>query len=357
MPGSGLKVVFLRGALELRKRIKHSDASLTPDCESLHEASEDYHWNESFYFNFMDTKRGVGGWIRMAKVPNQETDTGAMVIYAGGQRILATLENGRVEADRDCLKLGGLACCREEPLKRWHLRFDGEMKIIENARRLPEANPEKLQSQTVELGLDFEGIGPCFNYGDPDLRALAEMLARPGTKLWDLRKLAKIFSEHYEQAGTVTGSIKIGNRGINFSGSGHRDHSWGPRDWTIPTTWTWLTGQFGDALAFNLNRMVIRSIDIFNGFITRDGKNYQLRRATLQTEFEEDGLTQRNIRFTLEDSGGFKLDVGGGALTVAPLQLESGTKRTLINEALTEYRLGDLRGYGISEYLHQLVNF
>lgn len=349
-----LRTLFLSGALALRKKIKHTNIPLEPDVEFLHEALTDYYWNESFYFNFTDPKRVMGGWIRLAMVPNQETDAGAIMLYAGGQRILATLQNGRVADEEGFLKLGDLSCHREEPLKRWGLQFHGDLKVIDNARKLPELKPETLKSQKVELDLSFEGVAPCFNYKNPDTQALAEMLTKAGTKLRDLRQLAKVYSEHYEQVGRVSGSIKIGNWEIAFSGSGHRDHSWGLRDWTAPRLWTWLTGQFGDDISFNLNRMVIASIDIFNGFIARDGKNYPLRRASLETDFEEDGVTQRGLKFSLEDTGGMTLDVTGEALTVTPLHLESGRKRTLINEALTEYRYGDRLGYGISEYLYQL---
>jgi hypothetical protein len=197
-------------------------------------------------------------------------------------------------------------------------------------------------------------MAPCFNFKDSDPRALAEMLVQAGTRLSDLRKVSKVSSEHYEQAMRVSGSIKIGNREISFAGSGHRDHSWGVRDWAAPRLWTWLTCQFGEELAFNLSRVAIASVDIYNGFVTRDGANYPVRRVELATRFEEDGVTQSSLGFRLEDTGGKVIEVTGDALTVIPLHLESGEHHTLVNEALTAYRWGDHTGYGIAEYLHQL---
>jgi hypothetical protein len=180
------------------------------------------------------------------------------------------------------------------------------------------------------------------------------MLVQSRTRLSDLRKVSKVSSEHYEQAMRVKGSIRIGNREIPFDGSGHRDHSWGVRDWAAPRLWTWLTCQFGEELAFNLSRVAIASVDIYNGFVTREGENFPLRRAVLQTEFEEDGVTQSSLGFRFEDAGGKVIDVTGDVLTVIPLHLESGDRRTLVNEALTEFRGEGRTGYGIAEYLHQL---
>ena len=60
-------------------------------------------------------------------------------------------------------------------------------------------------------------------------------------------------------------------------------------------------------------------MDIYNGFVTRDGVNYPVRRVDLATQFEEDGVTQRSLGFRLEDTGGKVIEVTGEALTRHPL--------------------------------------
>lgn len=349
-----LKTILLSGSYAIYKKSKGIGAPLGPDAESSHAPSEDRNWNESFYFNFTDRKRGIGGWTRIGILPNQESDMGGIMLYAGGSRILAAVQTGRAEFDEGKLSFGDLCYQCLEPLMKWRLSFTGDMMDIDNARKLPELKAETLLTQRVEVDLEFEGIAPCFDFKDSNPRALAEMLVDAGTRLRDLHKVSKVSSEHYEQAGRIGGSIKIGNREISFQGSGHRDHSWGPRDWAAPRLWTWLTCQFGDELAFNLSRVAIASVDIYNGFIARDGMNYPLRKAALVTEFEEDDMTQKSLWFRLEDTGGMVIDVAAEVLTVIPLHLESGEHHTLVNEALTEYRWGDRVGYGVAEYLHQL---
>jgi hypothetical protein len=252
------------------------------------------------------------------------------------------------------LSIGPLAYRRSEPLRKWRLLFNGDMLDIGDSRELPPLDLAGLVTSKVEVELDFEGMAPCFDFDDSDPRAQAEMLVRAKTRLGDLRMVSRVASEHYEQAGRVTGRLRFDDREIAFSGSGHRDHSWGPRDWAAPRLWTWLTCQFGEELAFNLSRVAIASVDVFNGFITRGGRNYPIRRAALETEFEEDDLTQRSLRFRVEDTGGKVVEVAADVRTVIPLRLESDGHTTLVNEAFAEYRLGDRVGYGIAEYLHQL---
>lgn len=351
--GGKLKVHALSASYAMLKRARGIGIPLEPEVEYLHDPTADFDFNESFYFNFTDPKRQVGGWTRIGILPNQDGDMGAIMLYAGGSRILAALQTGKVECDEGGLRFGDLSYRRLEPLKRWRLEFRGEMMDVENARKLPELKPEVLLTQGVEVDLEAEGMAPCFDFKDSDPRALAEMLVRARTRLADLRKVSKVSSEHYEQAMRVSGTIRIGNREITFAGSGHRDHSWGIRDWAAPRLWTWLTCQFGEELAFNLSRVAIASVDIYNGFVTRDGANYPLRRAQLETGFEDDGVTQRGLALRLEDTGGMALEVTGDALCVIPLLMESGGRRTLVNEALTEYHWGDRVGYGIAEYLHQ----
>ncbi len=352
--GGKLKVHALSASYRLLKRARGIGVPLQPGVEYLHDPTAEHDWNESFYFNFSDPKRQVGGWTRIGILPNQDSDMGAIMLYAGGSRILAALQTGRAVCEGDGLRFGDLSYQRLEPLKKWRLEFSGDMMDVDNARKLPELKPESLVTQRVEVDLEVEGMAPCFDFKDSDPRALAEMLVAARTRLSDLRKVSKVSSEHYEQAMRVSGSIRIGNREITIAGSGHRDHSWGVRDWAAPRLWTWLTCQFGEELAFNLSRVAIASVDIFNGFITREGANYPVRRVELKTDFEEDGVTQRSLAFHLEDTGGKVFEVTGNVLCVIPLHLEAGDRHTLVNEALTEYRWGDRSGYGIAEYLHQL---
>ncbi len=348
------KIMALSSVIAVHKMMKKTGAPPVPQSEYLHVPADDYHWNESYYFNFIDPHSKIGGWTRIGILPNQETDIGALMIYAGGSRVLAAGQGGRTTFSMGEFKIEQLEYHCLEPLKRWRLRFNGDMADIEDSMKLFDVDPDNMKFTGVELDLNLEGMSPCFDFKNTHPTAIAEMLVRAGTRFEDVREITSVSSEHNEQPMRISGTIKIGDQEMEFRGSGQRDHSWGVRDWSAPRLWTWLTCQFSDGLAFNLSRVAIASVDLFFGFVSRGGVNYPLRRVELETEFESDGLTQKRLKFRIEDTGGKTIEITGDVLTVAPLKLEAHGHKTLINEALTEYHFEGKTGYGIAEYLHQL---
>ncbi|MBU1671390.1 MAG: hypothetical protein KKF41_02090 [Actinobacteria bacterium] len=348
-----VKIASLSALYSAYKRAKGASRPLSPASEFPHERGADREWNESLYFNFTDPASGIGGYTRIGMLPNQESDIGVMMLFAGGSRLLVTQQGGRTDTSAG-FRLDDLAYERLGPLERWRLAFSGEMGDLSDARKLNDVEPDRVPRLPVEVDLVWEGIAPPFNFKDADARALAGMLVSAGTRLSDLRSVSRVSSEHYEQAGKVTGVIRAGGEEWAVAGGGHRDHSWGVRDWSAPRAWTWLTCQFGDELAFNLSRVAIKSVDVFNGFLCYGGRNHPVRRADLHTEFEDDGRTQRSLRFSFEDVEGRTVEVEGQVLTVIPLDLRSRGHSTVVNEGLARYRWEGREGYGIAEYLHQI---
>jgi hypothetical protein len=163
-------------------------------------------------------------------------------------------------------------------------------------------------------------------------------------------------SEHYEQAGSYKGTIRIGDRTIELgNATGHRDHSWGARDMTAAKSWTWLTVQFEEGLAVNVASFKAGKLDIMGGYIHRNGRNRALREIKLETEFEEDGLTQKSLRFSIEDTGGFQMDVEGRVVNPIPIVVADDDRiRSFAFEAMTEYTWQGRKAYGISEYVHRI---
>lgn len=345
---------LLAGLFRAYRKLSGAGGEPGPEAEELHVPSSDADYNESYYFNFTDPSRRIGGYTRIGILPNQESDIGVMMLFAGGGRLLAASESGRVAVEDGSFTIGNLAYERIETLRRWRVRYRGEMIDLPDSRLLPGVDGEDAERADVSVELSFEGLSSPFDFKNADPGAIGEMLAVSRTRLRDLKRISRVSSEHYEQAGLWTGELQLGEQQVRFEGSGHRDHSWGVRDWTAPRSWTWLTCQFKGEFSFNLCRVVIGSLDIFHGFVSRDGHNYPLRRASLETAFEEDGKTQREVRLYIEDTGGFSADVRGEVLSVIPLDLRERGYPTLVNEALALYRWKDVEGTGIAEYLHQL---
>lgn len=348
-------------ALEVAYRIyrRASKAgSIKANDEWLHAVGADSDWNESYYFNFFDSIKGVCGFTRIGILPNKKTDVGILVVSLKKGSILAMAFNEKASIDQRKLSIGGLEFNLCEPLKMWRLGYSGEMVSMEDSRMLAQMDENKATSLArarVELDLTFDALSPCFDFKAADAAALAEMIVSCKTKLSDLRKVSRVSRGHYEQACFVRGGIDAEGTGrLLLDGTGHRDHSWGVRDWSAPRSWTWLTCQFKSGISFNLSRVVVGSVDVFNGFVFRDGANYPVRRARLETVFEEDGITQKEVTINIQDSGGCEHSISGEIETVVPLDLRPQGHNTLVNEAFTRYRLKKEEGLGISEYLHQL---
>jgi len=345
----------------VRKR-KGQGGALRERDEFSHRHTGSRYWNESYYFNFFDPALKIGGFSRIGMVPNQDMVIGILYLFLPDGGILMLTQTEPCRASRDRVSAGQLHYERVEPLWSWRIRFEGSMLHLDDPARLPalvEASSETVADQELafrqaSVDLRFRGWSPCHDFKGADPRFVAERFVAAGSRVRDLRAVSQVASEHYEQVGGWQGSVVLDGRGMELNGSGHRDHSWGDRDWKAPAQWTWLTAQFGGAFGFNLSRVVIRSLDIYNGYVCRSGKNVPLRRAWLDTEFEPDGVTQKRVLLRIQDAEGWEADIEGRPRTVVPLLLRDGDHRTLVNEAFTAYRWEGRTGYGISEYLHQL---
>jgi hypothetical protein len=80
----------------------------------------------------------------------------------------------------------------------------------------------------------------------------------------------------------------------------------------------------------------------------------------METDWDEHGY-QTALRAKVKTRGGRSYDVSGKVLSLIPLRSRrtapDGTElNTRITEGMTEYRCGDLVGYGLSEYLDQIVD-
>lgn len=352
----------LLAAARAWKRVR---GPVTAQSEFHHDHGPSWYWNESYYFNFSDQNRRIGGFTRIGMVPNQKSAVGILFLFLEDGSILMLHQSEPIEASRDDVAVGGLRYERLRPLWEWRIRFSGSMlrladpaDLLSLVGAVSSGSGVRSRSEPSPIGVNldllFSGWSPCHDFKETNLRFFAERFVSRRSRLKDLRAVGKVASEHYEQVGDVVGTIGLDGRILEIRGSGHRDHSWGERDWKAPERWTWLTAQFGRAFAFNLSRVVIRSLDIFNGYVSRQGKNYALRRAHLETEFEADGTTQKRVCVRLQDTSGWEAELEAEALTVIPLTLSEGEHQTRVNEAFASYRWEGREGLGIAEYLHQV---
>ena len=130
----------------------------------------------------------------------------------------------------------------------------------------------------MDVDITFKGWGEVHNSKKLYARGLARRMIEKDFGLKDLMETRNFASEHYEQAGSYTGTMRIGDRTIELgNATGHRDHSWGARDMTAAKSWTWLTVQFEEGMAVNVASFKAGKLDIMGGYIYRNGRNRALR--------------------------------------------------------------------------------
>jgi hypothetical protein len=178
------------------------------------------------------------------------------------------LNAGRVadDADLDDFSFGGLQLRQPELRRTAELRYE---------------------SENVRLQFDYTALHDTFSYrqnpdGLPDWFAI----------------------NRFEQTGWVKGFLEVGDRRIEWDRIGHRDHSWGTRNWGVPHHWKWFIAYTPDG-----SRIVNGWIWIaygewgFGGYVVRDGELLPVSHIDHHAEYDDD-MTQRRLEAELVDVRG-----------------------------------------------------
>jgi hypothetical protein len=209
--------------------------------------------------------------------------------------------------------------------------------------------PELLRSclmayrrDNVAIEFDFVGIHEPFSYrSNPD-----------GLPSW--------FAENrMEQTGRVRGFVRVGDRRVELDRIGHRDHSWGVRDWGIPQHWKWFVAYTQNGVAVNGWIWIAKGEWGFAGYVARDGVTAPVRRIDHHAEYD-DAMRQRRLQATLIDVAGGRTEVALEAFGV--VELPSGDPMgTIIREAACRATIdgepgaGQFETHWVGSYLQHLV--
>ena len=169
----------------------------------------------------------------------------------GGQPIQQRLVDRPVDADMDFddWRIEGFEMRQDLKFGSAHVRWE-----------TPEA--------TVEF--QFEAVHPPYAYGS-DSRGCPAYCA----------------TDRVEQAGRVKGRLRIGDRTIPFDATGHRDHSWGTRDWVPFQHYEWFVGQVSDEIAIHFWRFNALGKEHLRGYVFKEG--VMSRIASLELNVSYDG--------------------------------------------------------------------
>jgi hypothetical protein len=137
---------------------------------------------------------------------------------------------------------------------------------------------------------------------------------------------AFIADNRFEQSARVTGELVLDGRTIPFDTTGHRDHSWGTRDWDTIQDWKWISAQAGDGVSLNVMQLHARGETTRHGYVFRDGTLEPVVDVRTRAEYD-DNWWQTALRLTVTDAGGRQTELT--ARRYALLRFDAGERLTL----------------------------
>jgi hypothetical protein len=142
------------------------------------------------------------------------------------------------------------------------------------------------KTDKVELDMRFEALHPPYAYGS-DARGCMGYVA----------------DDRIEQSGRATGTLKLGDRVIHFDTTGHRDHSWGTRDWQVFQHYKWVHAQTASGVALHFWIVEAMGRTELRGYVFKDQRMALV--TAVDFEFDYTGkLDPHHWRATVTDADG-----------------------------------------------------
>jgi hypothetical protein len=325
---------------------------LLPEDEYTHTPDAASNYNESMYFNVFDHGSKVGGWFRLGNRPNEGQAEMSVCLYLPGGRVAFMFGRPKI-ANNDAMNAGGLRIDVVEPFKKLKLTFEGKLCLLERPFEMADPSTAFRNNPHVQckIELDYEGVSPMF--GGETVRA--------DGKPREIDPEKSFAKAHYEQHVSAKGHFTVGEETYPVDGLGLRDKSWGPRYWSAINWYRWCPMNFGRDFGMMLS--IVAGEDgkpREGGMVYVDGGYDLISECKMDTDWDEHGY-QTALRAKVKTRGGRAYEVEGKVLSLIPLRNRRSTPdgkelNTRITEGMTEYRCDGRVGYGLSEYLDQIVD-
>ena len=236
-----------------------------PEDDAAHQPTDEALWNESWYFDFVDDAAGLGGWVRLGLMPNEDT-AWINVLLCGPDRPTVALNDFHAAVAEPASVTGEgveLGLQPIEPLQSYRVTASGSGQVYDDPAGL--LRGEAGRAVPVTLDLTWTTTGTPYQYR---------------------------ITPRYEIPCTVTGTVTVGEDTYPVDNVlGQRDHSWGVRDWWS-MEWVWSALHLDDGTHLHGLDLRIPSMPpIGIGYAQRaDEPLVELESVTAQHSFDADGL-------------------------------------------------------------------
>ncbi len=318
----------------------------------MHALEEASNFNESMYFNVFDPRERVGGFLRLGNRANEGYAELTTCLYLPDGRVAFAFARPEI-SDNDAFDAGGTRFEVIEPFARLRTTYDGKVVLLDDPLQMNDPRHAFTTNPWTDAHVSLVHTGVSPMYGGEPVNDDGSPLERDHS--------GGFARGHYEQHMAVRGTIRVGDDEWSVDGFGLRDHSWGPRYWQAPWWYRWLTANFGDDFGFVVS--IIASRDggrRYGGMVLRDGAYEHVTGASITTEWSDEGAYHRTIRATATTAEN-TYEIEGTVLNLVPLRNrrkspDGEALTTRISEGMTEWSCAGRTGYGLSEYLDQIVD-
>ena len=238
---------------------------------------------------------------------------------------------------------------QEIPLKKMPVNWEIDTKLKYYYIKPMKQWRIKFENSKVNLDINFEGRFPVFNSTE-SFNPFAFL------KKNCLNTEVAVAQIHYEQPMIVAGTLTFKRKGDineirNIKAFGHRDHSWGIRDWSKIDSWNWVVIHFEDE---TINFYKAKGL----GEIKQDGIIYSKNHDDLRIKNIEVFLKTRKCEktpisttFILTDENVNNITIKSETIFSQYLPISSKKTLTEIYEQVAVFTCDGKEGDGTSEYL------
>lgn len=106
-----------------------------------------------------------------------------------------------------------------------------------------------------------------------------------------------------EQSGRVKGTLTLNDRVITFDTTGHRDHSWGTRDWTAFQHYKWFQGQAGDGVSVHFWQQHALGRTTLRGYVFKDKLMAEVTAVEVDWQGDENYRQQKYSAIVTDEAG------------------------------------------------------
>lgn len=332
--------------------------------ELQHPAGPSPHWNESYWFPFSDSGGSWAGFTRVGISPPRGTRDALVCLFFPDGSAGILLSREPFAAGDPVIRAGGLAYECLDPLRRWRVRYEGEVFHVADLGLIPfywDHGLFDLPRRRVALDLTFEALHDAVDFhfrkqGSVPLRRQLARLRDPRTAASLLsfpRRLGQALrmgqNRHYQQTGSMSGYLVVDGERVDLVGASARDHSWGIRDWTLPRRWRWFSAQFDGRMAFSVHRLELLGSILSAGYLWRGGRTLPLAGFEIEGVLDAGASSGQPVRILLRTEGGETLDVAARLVRSVAVPVRDGGTTQLIGEGYARFEWEGRSSFGFSE--------